>query len=346
MSTTTEAYDVAVIGAGLAGALTARRLADAGQRVVILESRDLPGGLNLHSAGLALLGTAEPYSQLHARVGADMASALWALTRENLHLLAHTLQNLQVDYQRCGSRRDVENGEAEHKLLQCLDYGITLDETGAIAVLHTQDDIMFSSADLIAALLSHPSITLETRAEVQAIRSHVDDPALLAIWARQRYLWAKTAVLTGGAYAVHLNNDLRNIIHARHIHTATVQCPATVERPTILNAGQVIVTPRGDTNYITAQSQHGENALSLIVRAAQRLNLDGPVIARHSGWVAESNDDYPVVGTLDDMPNVYHLNGLGFWGTSWVFLAVERLINLMLQQQDPGEFAIKRFSSA
>jgi len=344
MSTTIEAYDVAVIGAGLAGALVARRLADAGQNIVILESRDLPGGLNLHSAGLALLGTAESYAQLHARMGADKARALWALTHANLHTLNHTLQNLQLDYQHCGSQRYLADGKATYSLLQDLDYVVSLDEKESTSILQTQDDIMFSPADLIAALLAHPAITLETRAEVQALKTSEENPALLTIWARQRYLWAKTGVLTGGAYAVHLNKDLQDIIHPRHIHTATVHCPATVECPTILNAGQVIVTPQSDTNHITAQSQHSENALHLMVQAAQQLKLDGPVIARHSGWVAESQDGVPVIGTLANMPNVYHLNGLGFWGTSWVFLAAERLVNLMLKQADPGELSIKRFS--
>ena len=37
-------YDALIIGAGFAGAVTARQLAEAGQRVLVLERRDHIGG--------------------------------------------------------------------------------------------------------------------------------------------------------------------------------------------------------------------------------------------------------------------------------------------------------------
>ena len=44
-----QTYDVLVVGAGLWGCIVARELAEAGYRVLVLESRDLPGG-NARSA--------------------------------------------------------------------------------------------------------------------------------------------------------------------------------------------------------------------------------------------------------------------------------------------------------
>jgi len=344
MLPTIEAYDVAVIGAGLAGSLVARRLAEAGKNVVILESRDLPGGLNTHSAGLSLLGTTAPYTQLQARVGDATARTMWRLTHENLDLLKHSLPTLGVDYQQCGSQRYINIADkSSYELLKALNYTVTLTEQENKTVLHIQDDISFSPAELIAALLEHPHITLETRAEVQALKENQADSKLLTIWARKRYLWAKSAVLTSGAYAVHLSKRLQDMIHPLPIHTAIVKCPVTNSRPLILNAGQVIVTPQTDTYHITACAETSPQALSLMRTAAQQLQLDGPIIARHSGWVADSKDAYPIVGAFTDEPNIYHLNGLGFWGTSWVWLATERLVNAILTQQNPGELSVNRF---
>ena len=85
MSTTSH-YDVIVIGAGLAGALVARYLADGGMQIVVLEATASPGGSAKSKHIVALLGTPEPYSELESRWGRESALHIWDLTFENLHL--------------------------------------------------------------------------------------------------------------------------------------------------------------------------------------------------------------------------------------------------------------------
>ena len=86
--------DLVVVGAGLAGSLVARRMAEEGLRVVVLEARHEVGGISARGSGLALLGTPEPYTELVERVGREAAVQIWGLTQRNLALLHSQAEQL------------------------------------------------------------------------------------------------------------------------------------------------------------------------------------------------------------------------------------------------------------
>lgn len=355
MPTPIDAYDVVVIGGGLAGASIARRLAEAAQKVVILESQAAAGGLAPRGVGLALLGTPEPYAALQARRGDD-ARQIWELTRENLALLSQTLQAAGLEVHRTGSLRLTDDAQEAQQfqqsatLLQALGYAVTLEDAtdwGQLVALRTEDDIVYDPAVLIAALLQHPNITLETEAEVQAIKPQAPAPGApprLTIWARKHYLWAKTVVLTGGALAVRLSATLQPLLHPTRIHSLDLVTDAPLPQPLLLAGGQMAATATPEGWRLAAwMPQDHPDALQGLLDKVKPLCPQAIVRRRHSGWGAQSVDGLPIVGALPEWPNVYLLNGLGAWGASWAWVAAARLAELLLQQQDPGEFSIQRF---
>lgn len=356
MPTTLDAYDTVIVGGGLAGAIVARRLAAASQKVVLLEAREAVGGAAPHGAGLALLGTPEPYTGLQTRLGDDGAQRVWELTRENLALLSHALETAGLEVQRTGSLRLTDDAQEAQQfqqsaaLLSTLGYSITLEDTtghAQRAALHTQDDIGYDPSALIAALLDHPNITLETEAEVQAIKPQpgAAGAPLLTIWARKHYLWAKAVVLTGGAHAVRLTATLRPWLHPTRCYSMELVTDMPLPVPLIMAGGQIVVLAEQNSWRMVAWTPPAQpDALNSLLNQVTPLCPQAIVRRRRSEWIAQSEDGLPVVGVLPEHPNIYLLNGLGPWGASWAFAAAERLVELILHQQDPGWLSPRRFS--
>jgi glycine/D-amino acid oxidase-like deaminating enzyme len=113
--------DVAIVGGGVTGCACALRLAEAGKRVRLFESREIAGGASGRNGGFALRGGALAYDVAHVELGAERARALWALTEHYLD----RLEQLAGDaFRRAGSLRlAVDAGEraeleAEHEALR------------------------------------------------------------------------------------------------------------------------------------------------------------------------------------------------------------------------------------
>ena len=100
-----ERYDVAVLGAGLAGLSAAYELAASGVSVVVLERGAVGGGATGASAGLVLTGIADHASRLGHGVGRDEAAAVWRFSLENGDLIRALVRRhgIACDYARRGS---------------------------------------------------------------------------------------------------------------------------------------------------------------------------------------------------------------------------------------------------
>jgi hypothetical protein len=79
--------DFLVVGAGISGASTAYWLVDRGERVCVVDAGTVATGASGKSAGMLLLGTADPYSRVVDLYGRERARQVWAFTRENRELL-------------------------------------------------------------------------------------------------------------------------------------------------------------------------------------------------------------------------------------------------------------------
>ena len=63
---------------------------------------------------------------------------------------------------------------------------------------------------------------------------------------------------------------------------------------------------------------------------------------RWSGIMGFTPDGLPLVGSLPDLPRVYFAVGLGGRGLAWAFVVAERLVELMLNDTDPGILSAAR----
>jgi glycine/D-amino acid oxidase-like deaminating enzyme len=351
MSTLSDTYDTVVVGAGLTGALIAHHLAEASQNVVVLEAKaGASGGAASKSAGVAFLGTPEPYAALQARLGADVGRQVWKLTRRSLDLLTTILQEVHQQATPVGSLR-ITADDAEAALLresatllrQDL-YAAEMDDAtsyGYQVGLRTAEDLAFDPAALTAALLDHANITVEYETEVQSIRQ-ASNSAALSIWARKHYLHAQNVILANGAHAPRLHPDLADIVSPLAMHAIDLRTETALPTPLIINRGHVVIQAHGTDWRMVGWDDAGEDVLLLMASVAQQLCPDAPVLARHSWWAAQSADGLPVVGRMPDMPNVYVVNGLGPCGWSWVCVAVDRLIGALLHDEKIGLLALDR----
>jgi gamma-glutamylputrescine oxidase len=94
--------DVAIVGGGVTGCACALALAEAGQRVVLYEAREIAGGASGRNGGFALRGCAPAYDQARRDLGPDRAKDLWRWTERYLD----RLEELAGDaFRRTGSLR-------------------------------------------------------------------------------------------------------------------------------------------------------------------------------------------------------------------------------------------------
>jgi glycine/D-amino acid oxidase-like deaminating enzyme len=342
-------YDIIVIGAGLAGALIARNLAEGGMQVVVLEATTSPGGTAKSRYILSLLGTPEPYSILESRWGRATALQIWDLTYENLHLLNQCLEKTGQVAEHSGSIRPTAPGDDIHlwqdsvTLLQDQGYEIEFEIANASqyeALMITFDDIVFDGKNLIKELLNHSNIIVEYGIEVNAVKPRKAGD--LAIWGYRRYLWGDSVVLANGIHAIRFQENLNKIIRPRNTHTIDANNVPSLKHPMILHRGKVNIIPAGEIWHMTGWGTEEQEVVNSIITTAQDICPDAHAKVRYTSWLAQSIDNIPIIGALPNQSNVYTINGLGAFGGSWVFVAAQQLADLILHNERPRFLDITR----
>lgn len=347
---TGDSYDVIVVGAGLTGALVAATLAAEGLRIVVLEATQTPGGSVRRQPALAILGTPEPFTQLKERRGEELAHTLWELSSENLVRLEILLNQAGITADKVGTLRlatDAGQSQAfRDSVTQLTTYGYSVgleDDSryGELAAINTVDDLVFDPAKLIGKLLDHDNITVELNAEVQEIRTRSDGTR--GVWAYQHYLQADKVVFANGIHAVRLDNRLSTHLHAARVHTITFENTKTLARPLILDNGHICFLPWNESAYLVGWDDSETDMLQHLHVVADQLCPEALVHSRFTTRIAVSEDTLPVVGQLPDDRSVYIIGGLGPFGLNLAVIAVDELVELVLDDRRPTLFALNRF---
>lgn len=344
--------DVAVIGAGLSGALVARQLAQQNLNIVVLDAGEIAGGATGNSAEVALLGSPEFIAVLEERHGSAYASEIWDLSSRNLELLAATAQSLGLATSVVGSFRLIsKSAEANHvqrsaQQLTQQGFNVALQdamELGYLIGLQTFDDLVFDAAEMTRRLLAHPQIALRPRVEVQRLSPDHDGVTLKA---KRLSLRAKAVVVAAGAYSARLCPSLAP--HLTMVPVQTVEChtPETLAMPLLLEDGQVLLQNREDLWRLSAcSSLTEEEPWSKLERYGRQFCPQATLTRRYTSWVGCSTDGLPLVGQFAETPQIYTLTGLGPWGLSWAFVATQQLLGLLLHDEDPGLLNVQRFDA-
>lgn len=344
---TSDTYDVIVVGAGFTGALIASTLAEEGLHVVVLEAAKSIGGTLKHRPGIALLGTPEPFTDLMERLGEEVAHTLWELTSENLVRLEILLDRVGVHARKTGSLRlAADSAQSEifrqsAARLETYGYAVGIeDDNGDQIAISTAEDLLFEPCALITKLLDHDNIILELDAEVHKVKERPGDG--IAIFAHKRYLWADRIVIAGGIHATRLNTELAKVLHPAAIHTLALQNTKALGRPLILDSGRIFFLPDGDTAYLTGWGDDETDIVWRLAAVAQQLCPDAVVHDRHTARIARNDSMLPVVDRLPTNPNISVINGLGPFGLSLALVAADELAELVLYDRQPELFALNR----
>ncbi len=346
---TSDTYDVIVVGAGLTGALIAATLAEEGLHVVVLEAATSLAGTVRRQPGLALLGTPEPFMQLMEHVGEELAHTLWELTSENLVRLEILLDRVGVPAQKTGSLRlaaDAAQSElyrTSTARLEAYGYTVKLEDDnryGDQVAIRTSDDLLFEPGVLVSRLLDHDNIILELDAEVQKVKERPGDG--MAVFAHQRYLWADKIVIANGIHATRLSPQLADALRPGHIHTLALDQATTLDQPLVLDNGRIFLLPDGDTTYLTGWGDDEDDVFWRLNAVAQQLCPDAIVRDRYTTRIARSADMLPVVDRLPIHPNISVINGLGPFGLSLALVAADELVELVLYDRQPELFTLAR----
>jgi len=344
--------DVAVIGAGLAGALVARQLAQQNLNIVVLDANDVATGATGSSSELALLGTPEFHADLEEQRGPAFATEVWELSARNLELLAATAQSLGLAAPAVGSFRLIGTS-AEAILVQRSvqrlshqGFNVLLEdamELGYLIGLQTYDDLAFDPVEMTQRLLMHGHITLRPRTEVQRLESDSDGVVLKA---KRNSLRAKAVVVATGAFTTRLCPRLAPHLTMLPVQNVECRTQQTLPMPLLLDNGQILLQDRGEFWRLSAwTNQTGEDPWTQIEKYGKQFCPQAIMTRRYTSWVGKSSDGLPLVGQLAGTPHIYTLTGLGPWGLSWAFIATQQLLGLMLHDEDPGLFNVQRFNT-
>lgn len=93
----THKVDVAVVGGGLAGLSAALELAERGQRVALLEARQIGSGASGRNGGQAIHGLAADQDKVEKLLGLEAARQVWDMSLEALALIQQRRQRHAID---------------------------------------------------------------------------------------------------------------------------------------------------------------------------------------------------------------------------------------------------------
>ncbi|APR53860.1 NAD(P)/FAD-dependent oxidoreductase [Sphingomonas koreensis] len=91
------ACDIAVVGAGVSGALIAEQLSDAGFDVVIVDRRGPTDGSTAASTAMLQYEIDTPLHQMAERIGRDKAERIWRRSRQSVDALRERTERLGLD---------------------------------------------------------------------------------------------------------------------------------------------------------------------------------------------------------------------------------------------------------
>jgi glycine/D-amino acid oxidase-like deaminating enzyme len=207
--------DVAIIGAGITGALVGYYLQQAGLKVVLLDKREVAHGSTAASTALLQYEVDTPLHELIELVGKDDAERSYALCLQSIHKLQQLIEQLKID---CGfmpkkslylasTEDDVDGVEREFAARQAM--GIKLD------YLIRSDITSRFTFDYPAALLSYDAAQVDAYRLAYGLLEHICNGGGLI------FDHTEVVEIASEGSKVHLRTDRNCRVTADHLVMAT-----------------------------------------------------------------------------------------------------------------------------
>lgn len=360
--------DIAVIGAGIVGAYTARCLHEAGQDVILLEARHVAAGATGRNAGMVLTGLAAYYHEAVTQYGERAAREVWDLTLANRARMFALAAELGVYYEQNGSyllaldATEAAEVEQAARALQAAGLGGEFtrhDPTGRgfAAAYYQPDDGATHPAQLAAGLVRTSGARFLDNCEVFGLEA---DGAGMIVRSRLATVRCRQVALCTNAYAPLLHPYFADKIapmRGQVFVTAPVPTPL-FPCPGYADYGYEYFRQLPDGRFLLGGWRHYfrdsevgyEDRTTPGIQAGLESFLHRywpelaavPITHRWAGTMGFSRDHIPLVGTLPDRPRVGFAVGFTGHGLGWGLMTAERLVALLLHGTDPGILNARR----
>ncbi|MCB9596727.1 MAG: FAD-binding oxidoreductase [Sandaracinaceae bacterium] len=374
-SEVTHRTDFVVIGAGISGASAAYWLASRGEKVALVDAGPVAAGASGKSAGMLLLGTADPYSRVVDLYGRDRARDVWSFTAECRALLTEHVfgageNDADLRLVRTGT---VSAAVSEHELSEIRRSGELLvadgfaheDLDAATLKAAFHGDAFLGGLRDPAGMTVDPArltrrvvgLAKDRGAEVfenhELFRIEEHEDGVVALTSRGRFE-AEMILLCTNAYSPLVHPHLEGKVYpARGQMLATEPLPERVipwgiycdfgyEYFWQLDSGEVVA---GGWRQHSADAEKGysdettpgiqEGVWEFMQRAVPALQ-GKRVTHRWAGVMGFSGDGLPFIGDLPSKPRVKYLAGHTGHGFGFGFLAAKKLVDLALEGDPIG----------
>ncbi len=361
--------DVAVIGAGISGAMIAEMLSDHGFAVAILDRRGPLKGSTAASTALLQHEIDEPLSVLEKRIGQEDAARAWRRSKLALESLAARIRMLDIrchmarrpslylagdrlgphglrDEMQARRRIGLESQFLKHEGLRER-FGITRP-----AALLSFDNIAADPRQLTAGFLKAAlsrGARLFAPSEVTNVESHRDE---VTVATREGpIVRARTAIFATGY-------EMPKLVECRGHSIISTWAIATRRQASRLWPEQALIWEASDP-YLYVRSTHDGRVIcggedeefsdeaardallkkktDAISRKLGRLlpDIDPTPLDRWTGSFGASETGLPSIGSVPGHRNVYAVLGYGGNGITYSRIAAELLLSEMMEKVDP-----------
>ncbi|MCC6877227.1 MAG: FAD-binding oxidoreductase [Sandaracinaceae bacterium] len=375
-----HAIDFLVVGAGISGASAAYWLASRGERVAVVDARDVASGASGKSAGMLLLGTADPYSRFVDLYGRDRAREIWAFTRESRALLTeHVLDRSDAGLLRLLRTGTVSAAVSEHEKSELQRSCGLLLEDGFVHELLDADTMeqAYGSRAFLSGVRDPAGMTVDPARLTEQILllacdrgaqffPHHELVALedagdgVVVRTSRASFDAQIVLLCANAYSPLLHPHLAGRVYpARGQMLATAPLPKRIvpwgvyadfgyeyfwQLPTLelVAGGWRQEHADAEKGYSDEITGPIQDGIESFISRVLPAAAGAKITHRWSGVMGFSGDGLPFAGDLPARPRIKFLAGHTGHGLGFGFLAARKLVELALDGASPGWLSANR----
>lgn len=370
-------YDIAIIGAGIAGISTAYWLKkeDPNLNVIVIDKGCVGAGATGRNAGFITCGSVEHFNRLCERWGKELALEMWRYSEVNLHLLKeHIIQDDQtLEFDNNGTFSLASTNEEFHelqetmKLMQSMDIAVEALDANAIQKrlgvaefvggIKYLKDASIHPIKLLKKMRQFSGADILENSEVYSTEQTPAGTVMLRT--RQGLIEASVVVMAMNGYSADLKSYFADKIYpTRGQIMVTEPVDKFMEGPCYANFvldyfrqledGRVLIggfrqleksTEIGYSDHITDKIQ---SALYEFLQKHIPVLQNKKVTHRWAGVMGFSFDGQPLIGSLPDQPQTYFVGGFTGHGMGLAFHSGKVLVDLMFDRQIPNFVSAKR----